>query len=199
MGSTFYKETAIHRILNGCPANRASFFEGLLPHASFFQMKHKTLISPDSTIQDASAGWVELTDRKEEFQKILRLLTDFTERIGSKDQALEEGHYCRKAISVVPNPETNLQVFLRGTGVSVYLVLALLKNHHGLVVSAWFHEDGIFQEREKYRDNSDHPVHNIVCMTDLATHSSMPVQGNIHSLLKVDCESLFSWAREFLE
>ncbi len=111
--------------------------------------------------------WFELTSRKDEFQNILRLLVDFDEKTGRyKNYGGEEQHWLRKSASRVTDLN-ELRVFIKNIGSSIYMVVVEASVNNGVAVTAWIHEDGIHSEREQFQDNPDHPVHGIVCLTDL--------------------------------
>lgn len=115
--------------------------------------------------KDISIGaWRELTHRKEEFSKIIRLLVEFDEKTGRYLKYNDpETHFMRRAIAVAD--PTKLRVFLRDLGGFVYSVVCELRSAAGITATAWIHEDGIRNEREDAEEN--HPVHSIVCVTDL--------------------------------
>ncbi len=106
----------------------------------------------------------ELTERKEDFLKIVQLLVEFDEKTGRylkyKDP---ETHYMRRAVAAC-SPD-HVRVFLRHLGGFIYAVVAEVRSAGGLTATAWVHEDGIRQERDGL--DGAHPVHGIVCVTDL--------------------------------
>ncbi|MBL8021490.1 MAG: hypothetical protein JNM27_17605 [Leptospirales bacterium] len=108
--------------------------------------------------------WRELTVKKEEFCKIVRLLVEFDEKTGRYLKYNDpETHFMRKAVSVADT--SRIRIFLRDLGGYVYSVVAELRSLAGTTATAWIHEDGICKEREEAETN--HPVHSIVCVTDL--------------------------------
>ncbi len=110
--------------------------------------------------------WAELESQKAEFQKIVRLLVEFDERTGRYRRFEDpENHFMRKAISIA-QPEL-LRVFLRHLGGFVYFVVTELNTEHGSVSTSWVHEDGIQLERDEFGEQESHPVHSILCLTDL--------------------------------
>ncbi|MCE9597477.1 MAG: hypothetical protein K8S54_05870 [Spirochaetia bacterium] len=114
------------------------------------------------------AGWRELTQKKEEFSKIIRLLVEFDEKTGRYLKYNDpETHFMRRAIAVAD--PAKLRVFLRDLGGFVYSIVAELRSTAGVTSTAWIHEDGIRQEREGAE--TTHPVHSIVCVTDLYSES----------------------------
>jgi hypothetical protein len=115
----------------------------------------------------------ELLTRKTEFQEMMRLLVDYDERTGRfhrYDGA--ELHYLRKTAALAPPDK--LRVYLRQVEPFVYAVVVELATDGARVATAWIHEDGIRAEREVWTD-PDHPVHGIVCMTDLFTTDTTPI------------------------
>lgn len=110
--------------------------------------------------------WRELVGRREEFQAIVRLLTEFDERTGRFRRFGDpETHYMRRALCVCDCEQ--LRVFFRALGGYVYRVAVELRGRCGSVATGWVHEDGIRGERETFAHESGHPVHGIVCLTDL--------------------------------
>lgn len=108
----------------------------------------------------------ELTGRKNEFQEILRLLVEFDERTGRYRRATQpELHLMRKAL--VAAEAKDLKIFVRALGGFVYHVTVSLQVQSGRLTTSWVHEDGIRSERDVFREEGAHPVHNIVCLTDL--------------------------------
>lgn len=109
-------------------------------------------------------SWRELVSRKEEFLKIVQLLVDFDEKTGRytryRDQ---ETHFMRRAVACAD--QERVRIFLKHLGGYVYSIVAEVSSPGGVVATAWVHEDGIKQEREGA--DSLHPVHNIVCVSDL--------------------------------
>lgn len=74
----------------------------------------------------------------------------------------------RSAIAVA-NPQ-NTRIFLRESSNFAYTVVAEHWSTAGIVVSTHIHEDGIAVERQTAPAN--HPVHSIVCVTDLYQSAS---------------------------
>ena len=110
--------------------------------------------------------WTELTEEKENFQRILRLLILEDEE---KERPVKTGdwqnHYMRKAIAW--GDAEGLRVFIRALGGFIYYVVAELHTTAGFVSSGWVHEDGIKAQRELREKYPYHPVHVITCMTDI--------------------------------
>lgn len=110
--------------------------------------------------------WVELREEKGSFQSILRLLTDFDEQTGRYRRFGDpQTHFMRRALAVA-EPE-QLRIFLKRIGLYVYHVVVECIGPGGAVSTGWVHEDGIRAEREELSDQSAHPVHGILCLTDL--------------------------------
>ena len=94
------------------------------------------------------------------------MLVEFDERTGRHEYApLKECHYMRKAIAL--GEAEHLRVLACAFPSFLYYVAAELKNCQGRVTTCWVHEDGIESERAQKRDEKDHPVHGITCMSDL--------------------------------
>lgn len=103
----------------------------------------------------------------DEFLKILRLLVDFDEKTGRVErQPNKFAHYARKALSLAP-PEELVITLEKKDQISVYWVCIVLKVPNLTIKAEWVHEDGIAAERIEHGENPEHPVHSIVCMTDI--------------------------------
>lgn len=129
--------------------------------------------------------WLEITERIEEFQKIIRLLVEFDERTGRHQRYSDpEGHYLRKAASTAS--PTDLRVFVRDLGGSAFYVVVRINAASGHGVCGYIHEDGIAIERQTLAP--DHPVHSIVCLSDLTA-----------SAKQLDLESVEKCVRNLME
>lgn len=126
--------------------------------------------------------WRELINKKAEFLKIVQLLLDYDERSQRLGRTVPPAlHYLRRALVLSP-PDT-LQVFLRNLGGYRYEVIVYHTSGWGTAATTWLHEDAIQVEREQAATTRSHPVHRILCLTDLfRTHSrklrDLPIQDN---------------------
>ena len=129
-------------------------------------VEHRTSIKPKWHGTDGAddSGWVEIEGRKEEFIKIVRLLVEYDEKTGRAGRG-GGNHYLRAAIAHVD--PADLRLFARHKGAFAYEILCTIDNQGGYLVTTWIHEDGIPPEREGLLEFPDHPVHSIVCLTDL--------------------------------
>jgi len=125
--------------------------------------------------------WKELLLKKGEFQAIVRTLVKVDERF-NYPSGDPEGHFMRKAISFAR--EEHLRIFIRDTGGFVYQCVVELKTPHGSVMTVWIHEDEIPKERDALRDRPDHPVHTMVCVTDLYAEGTIECDSD--ALLAVE-------------
>jgi len=108
--------------------------------------------------------WMELNTRKDELFKIVNLLLDFDEKSGRYLRyADRSSHWTRRAIAA-SEPE-NTRILIQDLGNFCYTITAQYQSTTGLVATTYVHEDGIRQERSQHAEN--HPVHKIVCVTDL--------------------------------
>ncbi len=113
--------------------------------------------------------WQEVTAGKEELQRIIMLLVEFDERTGRfKRYADQESHWMRKAAGVCSPDE--LRIFVCDLGSWLYQVTVRITSGSGHLQTTWLHEDGIRAERETL--GSEHPVQNIVCLTDLVENGN---------------------------
>ena len=121
--------------------------------------------------------WNELQECKYEFQKIVNLLVEFDEKTGRYRRYPDrETHFMRKAISV--GDTDCMRIFLQHLGGFVYHVVVELSIKGGQVCTGWVHEDGIRVERDEFQESKTHPVHSILCMTDLYEKNSMPLSDD---------------------
>lgn len=115
---------------------------------------------------EAQGSWIEVTARKDEFTKIIRLLVDFDENTGRyRRYQNQASHWLRRAVSVSGPDQT--RILIRHQGGFVYSVIAEIRTGSGFAATAWVHEDGIRLERDQKEAEPRHPVHSIVCLTDL--------------------------------
>lgn len=108
--------------------------------------------------------WKELISRKEEFQHILRVLNNYYEMVAKTRSASRD---FRKKIAKEPSP-SGFRVFFKKFGNYEFEVLAFLESDPR-EEERWFHLDGIQEERDKLKTigNLEHPVFQIVCVSDL--------------------------------
>ena len=127
------------------------------------------------------SSWREIRLGKEKFQEIVKLLVEFDERSGRHSYApLKECHFMRKAIALA-EPE-GLRILVRSYPGFLYYVAAELSNDQGMVTTCWVHEDGIKSERGDHDSEPDHPVHGILCLTDLFEQNE-PIGEDEHRTL----------------
>ena len=133
-----------------------------------------------------SGRWVEIVERKKEFQDILKLLVEFDERTGRHQRYSDpESHYMRKAC-VVASAES-LKIMARRIDEFVFYIVVRLECASGHEITGWVHEDGIAAER--VTASPAHPVHRIVCLTDLFS-GAVPVSiGDQDSCLRTLLEA----------
>ncbi len=97
------------------------------------------------------------------FQQILRLLLRFDEQ--SHTSRLDSSHYMRCAVSVArPSDVTVLCGRLED---GLFYICVRLDSLLGELRTSWLHEDEIYREREVEADDAEHPVHQMLCLTDL--------------------------------
>jgi len=136
-----------------------------------------------ASIEQPEPCWMELRDGQAEMQKIIHLLVDFDERTGRfKRFEDQSSHWMRKAVSVC-NPK-DLRIFAKRTAEWVYLVSVHALTNAGSVRTSWVHEDGIRMERDSAP--ADHPVHTIVCLTDLVERYGQPPEEQVREELEAD-------------
>lgn len=122
--------------------------------------KNKPKNETKPVIREGEVRVLKSVEDIEQFQKIIQLLVDFDSKTGRfKRYNNPEKHYLRSAVGVCM--AQSLKVTLKHLGGWVYDVTA----EHPDFKTEWAHEDGIKQERET--SGKEHPVHQIVCVTDL--------------------------------
>lgn len=114
---------------------------------------------------------------KQQLRKIIELLVRFDEKT-ERHMRYEnpELHYMRKVIIAANQDNVTYNVkplneHLDGASAYLLEVSYVMKTgdcEHALHTS-WIHEDGIFMERQTAPEG--HPVHSIVCLTDLYNES----------------------------
>ena len=110
--------------------------------------------------------WKEIIDRKREFQEMLALLLFCDERSGRlREYGEPELHYLRKA-AVVADPNC-MRIYLRELSPRIYYVVIEMSTGGGRMATAYVHEDGIRSERREHGGHPEHPVHTVVCLSDL--------------------------------
>lgn len=97
----------------------------------------------------------------EDFQKMLKVLVRFYDAVLSEREEKNESHEFRKALSEMTDTK-KVEIYLRKFGKYEYLVYADVNGE----TESWIHVDGIAEEREQLK-GKDHPVHTIVCMSDI--------------------------------
>lgn len=108
----------------------------------------------------------EIVRAKSDFQEIVRMLVEFDEKSGRFGKGnFPDGHYLRKAAGIADLDD--VRFFARDLGGYVFYVVVELKTHSSFCVTSWIHEDGIRVEREEYANDKAHPVHGIVCLSDI--------------------------------
>jgi len=99
----------------------------------------------------------------EPFQQILGLLLRFDERTNLA--GLDHSHFLRRAISVAQ--PADVTVLLGRLEDGLFYVCVRLDTKGGQLRTSWLHEDDIYREREEVADDAEHPVHQMLCLTDL--------------------------------
>lgn len=110
--------------------------------------------------------WREIVGRIGEFQVITGMLVDFDERTARFElYSNAESHYLRKVVTICQ--AQHLRLFVRDEGSYLYTIVVEMRSPSGYIVATWVHEDGVQIERENFSDEPNHPVHGILCLTDL--------------------------------
>jgi hypothetical protein len=131
--------------------------------------------------------WREIISEKREFCGIVKLLVDFDEKTERfRRYAHPETHYMRKAVGVAD--PAFIRIFIRDCGGYVYHIVSEINTDAGFMSTFWIHEDGIRAEREILKDQLDHPVHSIVCVSDLYEYNSEPVDPLLSGVGEVTIE-----------
>jgi len=115
----------------------------------------------------AKEVWKELTERKADFQHILRVLNRYYENRETSKQ-LGQSHLFRKRLT--EESESNIQIFIKKFGNYEYLIHAELQStKQSLEKDTWIHIDGISEEREQLQKEgiTEHPLFSILGIGDL--------------------------------
>jgi len=124
--------------------------------------------------------WFELKSRKVEFLEILNLLIKFDEKTGRfRRYDSPWTHWLRRSVASADPDQT--RIIIRNLGEFVYSVVLQSQSPPGLAICSYVHEDGIRIERDA--TDSSHPVHSIVCLTDLFENDAAPIVdlGDLHA------------------
>jgi len=124
-------------------------------------------IPPFSTLQKESNAWRRLlSNAHQEFQNILSIILEFDEKTGKDTEYLDSDRYLIRKALTRAEPETlNIYVQLQPGETYTYHVVCESKGIGYYIATSWIHEDGIRYERD--RCDEDHPVFNLVCLSDL--------------------------------
>lgn len=110
--------------------------------------------------------WREVVEMKDEFQKILKIMSAFEGHIGRYQESAEpELYFLRKAVSVCPLEMT--RAFIREIGADNFYVILEMDVGGGYCATGYIHEDGLHQEKVERAEESEHPIHKMVSMTDI--------------------------------
>lgn len=111
-------------------------------------------------------NWRQLVSRKIDFFAIMQVLLDYDERSGRVGRVVPPAlHHLRRTLAVCPS--RSVSIYLRALGGYRYEVLLWHSSEWGQAATAWIHEDAICVERAEYLDQKEHPIHKIVCLSDL--------------------------------
>ncbi|MDV6234227.1 hypothetical protein CH379_001100 [Leptospira ellisii] len=116
----------------------------------------------DETVNLDDGEWTRLQGRKEEFRRILSALNRQYVPAISESKRLDS----KKLRFELENDESdNFDVFVKKIG--TYDFFVVLKS--GNRFDTWIHLDGIRREQERFlfEGKDDHPIFEIVCLSDL--------------------------------
>ncbi len=114
--------------------------------------------------------WRQLEDHNSAFQHILRLLIKHEQEFEKEN--LSWLFYIRKAVSLC-DPQV-LWVFMHSLGGYLFHVVVQIEVSGLRLATSWLHEDGIQSERDARTNQKDHPIHHILCLSDLyAKHTKI--------------------------
>ncbi len=108
-----------------------------------------------------------LSGKIDQFQYILQLLIAYEEKEYAIKKALPLPwlFHLRRALSVCPCEQ--VRVFMKNLGGYLFHIVMQAEDLGGRVSASWLHEDGIQAERDRNITVQDHPVHTILCLSDL--------------------------------
>lgn len=115
---------------------------------------------------DQASFWYELVFRKEDFLHIINVLNRYYDMYPPKNHP-SESHQFREDLT--RTPVQNIRIFLKKFGDYEFLISAEILEADNKRMDSWIHVDGIKQERNELEGKGihDHPVFQIVCLTDL--------------------------------
>jgi hypothetical protein len=116
--------------------------------------------------------WRLLGKRKKEFIDMLSILNRYY-RLRSDGEVSESQKFRDEVLS---KKKSEFRVFLKRFGEYEFLIYLEIKDKKSKRGDSWIHIDGIKQERDfliaKGNCDSNHPVFNIICLSDLYESNS---------------------------
>ncbi|MCB1193465.1 MAG: hypothetical protein H7A23_17890 [Leptospiraceae bacterium] len=128
------------------------------------------------TDSEQSSFWYELVFRKEDFLHIINVLNRYYDMYPPKNHP-SDSHRFREDLT--KTPVNSIRIFLKKFGDYEFLISAEILESDSKRMDSWIHVDGIKQERHDLENKGvyDHPVFEIVCLTDLYEDSCVKVKN----------------------
>lgn len=129
------------------------------------------------SLQDTT-GWFELVERKDEFLDIIRILNRYYSMHPPTHHPSDAYLFREKMIQC---SRDMLRIYLKNFGEYEFLVTVKIIDDNREQMESWIHVDGIMQERDQLlqEGKSKHPVHNIICITDLFQKSCRKLEEEL--------------------
>ncbi|MCE9499807.1 MAG: hypothetical protein K8R21_04820 [Leptospira sp.] len=125
--------------------------------------------------KNRTSGWKELVSRKEDFLNIIKVLNRYYDAHPPKNYPTES-HKFRE--NLLKSDVNSFRIFLKQFGEFEFMVSGQINSRSGKQFDSWIHVDGISHERKTMQEKGimNHPVFEIVCLTDLFMGSSSEIK-----------------------
>ncbi len=127
-------------------------------------MKKKIQLKRQDKFMDS--GWLELVEKKGDFLRILEVMNRYYKSNMSENYPSESSRFRENLLNTPPE---NFKIFIKRFGNFEYFIAAELSMKEGTRFDSWIHIDGIEEEKKelKQRKINDHPIFEIISLTDL--------------------------------
>ena len=127
--------------------------------------------------------WFELVENKPAFYQILNVLARYYKQFELETQPTESQKFRDDLIETSP---ADCRVFFKKFTEFEYLIYAEIHEKNNIRSDYWIHVDGIAEERneQKCRNNPEHPVFSIVCVSDLFEKNCRKAAADLEEYLQ---------------
>lgn len=139
-----------------------------MPKAKMVKSKSK------SKTEIKNEKWMELIDKKDEFQSIIAVLNRYYNLNPPKNHPSSAYRFREELVIASLD---SIRVFIKRYGQYEYLIAVEILQESNKKMDSWIHIDGIQQERDELKSKNvvEHPVFNIFCISDLYSKYSQEV------------------------